>query len=316
MQRLSGIGVTVAGAGALGLTIARTLAEAGARVTVCDPAALGDNASGVAAGMLAPAFEALLDPLAAPHFALLKAARDLWPDLAARLDLPLERSGAVLAGAGKGDLARLQALGARGHLTAQGLYTPEDWRLDPLTVLTALSNVAFRQEAVTEPEGLLVVATGAETALAPELAALTPIKGHILRYPGGPAEGPVLRGQGVYVCPDPNGAIAGATMETGLNDRAIDPDQVATLHAKAVALVPGLAAMIPTPSAGVRAATPDGLPLVGWSARDGVFVAAGARRNGWLLAPLVAEMTAAYLAGEDPGPWAPAMDAQRFKEQA
>ena len=47
--------ITVAGAGALGLTTALALADAGAQVTVFDPAGLGDNASGVAAGMLARA---------------------------------------------------------------------------------------------------------------------------------------------------------------------------------------------------------------------------------------------------------------------
>ncbi|MDQ0462687.1 glycine oxidase [Caulobacter ginsengisoli] len=314
MQRLSGIGVTVAGAGALGLSIAVELARAGAEVTVCDPAPLGDNASGVAAGMLAPAFEALLDPVSAGRFPLFKAARDLWPDFAASLDLKLERSGAILTGAGEGELARLLALGARGSLAPAGLYTPEDWRLDPLAALTAMSGVAIRQEAVTQPDGLTIVATGAEIGLAPELTSLTPIKGHILRYSGGPAGGPVLRGAGIYVCPDPNGAIAGATMEVGVSDRGLSPARGAILQAKAEALVPALAGLTPTLSAGVRAATPDGLPLVGWSAREGVFVAAGARRNGWLLAPLVARMTAAYLAGEDPGPWADAMNPRRFEE--
>jgi len=37
---------------------------------------------GVAAGMLAPAFESALDPSSFGHFALLRTARDLWPDFA------------------------------------------------------------------------------------------------------------------------------------------------------------------------------------------------------------------------------------------
>ncbi len=320
MQRLSGIGVTVAGAGALGLTIALELARAGAKVSVCDPAPLGDNASGVAAGMLAPVSEALLDPIAATHLPLLREGRDLWPALAASMDLPLDRSGAVLTGGGAALLAKLRGMGAIGRLTSDGLFTPEDWRLDPLAALNAMAAAAdidLRQEAVGRVDGLLIVATGAEShELAPELAGLIPIKGHILRYPGGPAEGPVLRGEGVYVCPDPNGAVAGATMEVGVDDRDLNRAQIAGLRRRVERLVPELASLTPTASAGVRAATLDGLPLVGWSAREGVFVATGARRNGWLLAPLVARMTAAYLAGEDPGPWADAMNARRFEEQA
>lgn len=316
MQRLSGIGVTVAGAGALGLTIAWVLAREGADVTVFDPAPLGDNASGIAAGMLAPASEALLEPAATPHFDLLKEGRDLWPDLASALDIPLDRGGALLLGRGEADLARLREIGASGHLIHRGLFTPDDWRLDSLAALAALARaVPVRQQPAPRPDGILVVATGAESAeLAPELASLIPIKGHILRYPGGPAEGPVLRGEGAYLCPDPNGAVAGATMELGVDGRELDEAQITGLRARVEGIAPELAGLTPAAAAGVRAATPDGLPLVGWSAREGVFVAAGARRNGWLLAPLVARMTAAYLAGEDPGPWAPAMNARRFEE--
>ena len=46
------------------------------------------------------------------------------------------------------------------------------------------------------------------------------------------------------------------------------------------------------------------------------MLAVGARRNGWLLAPLVADMVAAYLKGDHPGPDAAAMDARRFEKSA
>jgi glycine oxidase len=66
-------------------------------------------------------------------------------------------------------------------------------------------------------------------------------------------------------------------------------------------------------AAGVRAATPDGLPMVGASSASGVLVAAGARRNGWLLAPLVAQLIAACVTGRDPGPYAAKLDPRRFE---
>ncbi|MGH6958302.1 MAG: D-amino-acid oxidase, partial [Caulobacteraceae bacterium] len=47
----------------------------------------------------------------------------------------------------------------------------------------------------------------------------------------------------------------------------------------------------------VRASTADGLPLVGESRASGVIVAAGARRNGWLLAPLVADVVLERIEG-------------------
>ena len=313
--------VTVAGAGALGLCIALELARRGQDVVVQDPAAAGDNASGVAAGMLAPAFEAALDPVCADHFDLLLAGRDLWPDMAETVGVELDRSGAAYHGEQVGAVAaRLAALGVETEVQDDRVFTREDWRLSPRPVMSALRRAAERvgvrfeaAPARATPDGALVVATGMGGAgLAPELALLSPIKGHILRLDGGPGSGPVIRGDGVYICPDPGGAIIGATMEPGVHDLAVDPARVATLRQTAEALAPGLAGLQAVAQTGVRAATPDGLPMVGWSAASGVMLAVGARRNGWLLAPLVARTVAAYVADEDPGPYAARLDPRRF----
>ncbi len=309
--------VVVAGSGVTGLAVALATARRGLRVRVCDPAPLGDNASGVAAGMLAPAFEAVLDPLSAGHFGLFRAARDLWPELA---PVEITREGALYVGERREAVsARLAGIGAAHELRPDGIFTAEDWRLEPLDALAVLrreaeaAGVAFSDERVSGPgRAPLVLATGAETAMAPELAVLTPIKGHILRLSGGPLAGPVIRGEGAYVCPSPGGAVAGGTMEEGLADRAIDGARAEALRAAAARIVPDLAGLTATARATVRAGTPDGLPLVGWSEAPGVLIAAGVRRNGWLLAPLVAQVAAAYLAGEDPGPHAAKLDAKRF----
>ncbi len=310
--------MTVAGAGALGLCIALALARSGRTVTVCDPAVPGDNASGVAAGMLAPVFETVLDPHGADQLDLLRTARDLWP---AFLDTPLDRSGAVYCGDKANAIrARLEVLGAEWRDTTDGPLTPEDWRLDAGATMTRLyaaadrAGVRFEARSVAETEvGLTVLATGAGGAgLAPELQHLTPIKGHILRLAGGPEAGPVLRADGVYLCPDPAGALLGATMETGLNDRTVDPQQAAALIVRGERLWPGVGAMRARADVGVRAGTPDGLPMVGWSARTDTLLTVGARRNGWLLAPLVARTVAAYVAGDDPGPYAARLDPRRF----
>jgi glycine oxidase len=44
-----------------------------------------------------------------------------------------------------------------------------------------------------------------------------------------------------------------------------------------------------------------------------VLLAVGARRNGWLFAPLVADLVAAYLTGDNLGSDAEAMNARRFE---
>ena len=357
MSGLAGLRVLVAGAGALGSVVALRLQAHGARVILADPAAPGDNASGVAAGMLAPAFEAALDPASVSHFELYMTARALWPELAAALgpgDAGLDRSGALWVG----EEASLQAMqarlsdlgvrperltsGAAGSLSA-GLRAPagavhvaEDWRLRPGPMLAALQDafaagggrrgrgallavedgIARLQDGETLAVDHVVLATGMppvglEDAPA-ELAVLQPIKGQIALARGaGPRTGPAVRGAGIYVVPGPDGALLGATMEAGRGDREVEPAALERLRSQAVPLFPELGQAQLRGAAGVRASAPDALPLAGPSSRPGVSLALGARRNGWLLAPLVAEIVRAGLAGDAPPPWAAMLDPLR-----
>jgi glycine oxidase len=92
-------------------------------------------------------------------------------------------------------------------------------------------------------------------------------------------------------------------MEPGVTDLSIDQDVVARLQAQAGRLAPQLAGARPEANAGIRAATPDGLPLVGAGGDEGVWLAAGARRDGWLLAPMIAaSLVRQIVHGEGPEP--------------
>ena len=346
--------VVVAGAGALGASIALVLARAGAQVILADPAALGANASGVAAGMLAPAFEARPE-----QYAILKDARDAWPAFADALggDFGFLRSGAVWVDLPDAEprleaLARALAAAGVAHelwerpaleaaapgLTGAvrvGLFTPEDWRLEPRAALAALRDaaIAVGAEVVAQsvtafqsgrarftdgrsaPADALVLATGsAPNDLAPETRLLSPIKGHILQYAETRADDarPMIRTARGYASPARDGLRIGATMEPGVADARVEPKAAAPLSQLAVELFPALDGATFLVQAGVRATAPDEWPLVGPSIAPGVWLATGARRNGWLLAPLVAQMTAAYLAGGDPGPHAKVFDPSRF----
>lgn len=334
MKVQSGARVAVAGAGALGSATALRLAQAGFVVTVFDPAPRGVNASGVAAGMLAPVSEALFDPVSRDHLTLMRRARDRWPAFAEALGLEIVRAGVRIEGpeAWRDQVGqRLRDLGLPA-----GEIIAEDWRIDARRALEALwaaaeaAGVRFEASAVeafipgalrldggrTEAFDVLVLATGPgarDGRLAPETRALTPIKGQILRTVAVNAGEAVVRGEGVYLAPGETLAI-GATMEMGRDDLASDASATQGLRAAAWALRPDLDLDTAKIEVGVRVTTPDGLPMVGWSAAPGVVLAVGARRNGWLLAPLVADMVAAYLNDDNPGPDAAAMDARRFEE--
>jgi glycine oxidase len=336
--------ITVAGAGALGLTTALALADAGAQVAVYDPSPDGGNASAVAAGMLAPVFEAVLDAQTRAHFDLMLAARDLWPALEARIGITVDRAGAMAVG----DAAFLHTIDAgvrklglhptelsRNAMTGlapglapglgHGLLTREDWRIDAAAALVALrraaqaAGVTFHARAADGFEGAerLVIATGmgADLAvMAPLLNRLSPIKGHILRTERPAYAGIVVRGEGAYVTGSPGGLTLGATMQAGADDLALEADQVSGLLEAGARLFPALKAATVTAQTGVRAATPDGLPMVGQGLHHGVLLAVGARRNGWLLAPLVAKIITACVTEGDLGPYAGRLDPERFKD--
>jgi glycine oxidase len=345
-----GISVVIAGAGALGSCLALALTRAGARVTLLDPAP-ETSASAVAAGMIAPVFESLLDAEAGPGFATLRTAAALWDSLADSLGLVLDRQGAMAVGSDD-DLERWAQLARRlgapcerlGRRAAEmavqglsapdgGLFTPLDVRLEPRAILAALTGAAgltiqrvgvagFTPGRAMLDDGevvaadALIVATGAAQVLgplAPELAALTPIKGQILRLAEGPRAGPMVRLARGYICPAAEGAIVGASMEPGRGDLHIDEAVTEGLLAQARFAFPNLDGTPAGVEAGVRAATPDGLPLLGRSSAPGVWIAGGARRNGWLLAPLIAQALAEAMVGDaDLPPGLAGFDPRRF----
>jgi glycine oxidase len=337
--------VIVVGAGVFGLATGLALAEAGMKVRLVAATAPDFTASGVAAGMLAPAFEMALDPPAPDALDLLLAGRDLWPDLAGRLGVSLDRTGAAAIGPEAwldGLEARLAALGLEGgpagkaqmESISSGLgsrfprafITPEDWRIEPRAALQAMVHLlkdlggtleirSFTLRDLEDAASPVVLATGADRrleGLAPELAGLSPIKGQILWRPGPSPPVGVIRTPGAYLLGSGGGLLAGATMEAGRSDLVADLEAQEGLRGSLADVFPALATEGWVTRVGVRAASLDGLPLAGAGSRPGVFLAVGARRNGWLLAPLVAKIVTAAVTGEDAGRWAARLDPLRL----
>jgi glycine oxidase len=332
--------IVVAGAGAIGRTVAFVLARAGHSVTVVDPDPEGANASRIAAGMLAPAFEALFD---GGRYELLREALGLWRPLAREIGLAVAWDGAMAVGSraeAEAWVADLAALGAEAELRELGqdrwgAFCDEDRQIDPAGALQALRQAAewhgasfvagrvtgFGAGAVQIEAGdaiaadALVIATGAGqdlASIAPELSELVPVKGHILRASNAYFGIPVVRRPDVYICRTGEGTFLGATMEIGRADSELDPAVVQQLLASAGDLSGGLDRLDWSAAAGVRAATPDGLPMVGEGRAPGVILAVGARRNGWLLAPMIAEAVLDAVDGRPKSPAAELFDPRRF----
>ncbi|KQY91361.1 hypothetical protein ASD25_19240 [Brevundimonas sp. Root1423] len=327
----------VIGAGVLGLCTAAELGARGHAVTVVDPG--GPNASAVAAGMLAPAMESLLENLPPERAALLKRARDLWPAVAEMHGLKLHRDGADWRGPDPVDaLERLRALGFDAQPEDGGLTLPDDWRIEVGQSLTALARAPGvsvvrgkvvrlsgegRRWRVEAGDGrvwfssTVVLASGAEPAIEglPDgvsaiVSSILPIRGQLTAVATA-APHRVIRAPNVYVAPGEGGVVIGATMEPGRRDLEPDVAESARQVAAGLALLGATGEAGPI-RVGVRGATADGLPLAGPSGEPGLHLALAPRRNGWLMGPLVAQVVADGIEGRAPLADAAALDPLRF----
>jgi len=170
MTQVSSQSVIIVGGGITGLTIGVALQASGRKVTLVAREALEDTASGVAAGMIAPALEALTEPDPVLSFQRLKAAQsawlnlfDLWPETL-RVALAEARKTPTLyvwhVGLPSGDMheagirKRLSDMGATyqpldWHAVAAAGFDPEyegaariadDWLVDAVSTLTVLQS--------------------------------------------------------------------------------------------------------------------------------------------------------------------------------
>lgn len=329
----------VIGAGVLGLCTAVELTRRGRDVLVLDRG--GANASSVAAGMIAPAIESLVDGASPDHARLLREAGRLWRDSPGVI---LKTAPAIWRGDdGARTVATLQGLGFEATLDERGqVHAPDDVQLDADKALTALKGMlskpvversALRIERAGTGWGVetdagrieaktVVLATGAAESLgglpktvAGLLRLIEPIRGQIGFTPEVLAP-TVTRGAGGYVVPTEGGSLIGATMEPGRRDLEPDADTGARLAGMAAGLLDHVTADGIDWRVGVRGSTPDGLPMAGYSGQPGLYLALAPRRNGWLLGPLVGRVVADAIEGGDRSGYDPehaaALDPLRF----
>ena len=138
---------------------------------------------------------------------------------------------------------------------------------------------------------------------------ITPKKGQLLSLalPSSLPLDLVVRTHEVYIVPRTSGpnagrAILGATVEDAGFDKTVHASDIASLRAIAGALLPPLAHAAQLEAwAGLRPATPDGLPLLGaLDHQPNHLLATGHYRNGILLAPATALVMAQLITRESP----------------
>ena len=290
--------VLIAGAGIIGLSLALELHARGAHVTVVERDSALAHASTAAAGMLA-----VHDPHNPPALLPLSLmSASLYRSLLARIEslsnivVPFQTS-----------LTHQYFPDGSKHILAENSLDPRQLAAALLAAIRA-TTIDLREHTPfaphTQPTGTTILTLG---AWSPHV---TPRKGQMLRVqlPSALNLTEVHRSHDIYIVPRTLGpqagtALIGSTIEDAGFDTSTSLATLASLRTLAAKLIPAFADESTTPTleawAGLRPATPDGLPLLGQLAPN-LFIATGHFRNGILLAPATAVILADLLESKSP----------------
>ena len=121
---------------------------------------------------------------------------------------------------------------------------------------------------------------------------------------------PNVRAADFYIAQRRGDAVLGSTLDMDRWERTPNAAETQKLVAYANRLLPGEIEAANKGWAGIRPMSPDGWPMIGPSGE--VLIAAGHSRNGWLLAPVTAEIITAYVMGAQIAPEWAALSPDRF----
>lgn len=324
--------VIIAGAGLAGIATALELRERRASVLVLERGEAGREASSAAAGMLAAT-----DPETPPALrAMALQSAHIYPgfveklERSAGIEVDFRRQGTLVLGeksppANYRRLSpeQLQRIEARVQVQGLPAFLVEEDSVDPVLLMRAavraaeLAGIEIRTKITVQQmhwTGNHVEVTTDKGALSAQSAVncmgawsgdpVRPRKGQMLYLE--PAKAGVLqhvvRAPEAYIVPRSSGKIlVGTTVEDVGFDKSVRPETIQGMHHAATGYVPELAAANVTETwAGLRPGTPDDLPLIGPTSERNMFLASGLFRNGILLAPLAAKVTADLVMGRRP----------------
>jgi tRNA 5-methylaminomethyl-2-thiouridine biosynthesis bifunctional protein len=324
--------VAILGAGIAGAALAHACRALGVEARVFDTVGPGAGASGNPAALVTPRLDAGLAAPAQLYAQALDRAVRLYGDIPGaviqRGVLQLEsapRDAARFAKIAASDLFEPGALtpvaaetvtAALGEPAAAALSLRGALVIDPRVVLAVwLPAAETARIAYVAPgdSGWRLLGEAGETLAEADVVCLAPGAGLARLWPDAPIQ--PVRGQlswvrgaptsaavawGAYAAPMRDGVCFGATHDRDDADAASRPDDdrrnLAALAAQLPALAARLAGAEIEGRAGVRAATPDRLPIAGRLA-PGLFVLGGLGSRGFTLAPLLAEHLAAAALG-------------------
>ena len=138
-----------------------------------------------------------------------------------------------------------------------------------------------------------VIALGGWSGTLPGASlAVEPVKGQLLTFEGPVGPRPIIYWGHNYLLTKPDATVVlGATMENAGYALDVD-DRAEALRAVLDRLWPSLRKEPATARAGLRPATADRLPAVGWVAPTSIYAFTAHFRNGFLLSPLTATLAA------------------------
>jgi glycine oxidase len=163
------------------------------------------------------------------------------------------------------------------------------------------ANGAFTSDVVVVASGAWLNGFGAAAMALPPVS---PVKGQMVAVQ--PPEGTTLPkhllwGDSAYLVARHGRVLIGATVEDAGFDTSVSSEACSRLVSAAAEIVPALSGWrISEMWAGLRPRTPDGAPVIGACAVEGLFVAGGQFRNGILFAPLVADAVRNLVLNSDP----------------
>ncbi|MFD2672583.1 glycine oxidase ThiO [Marinicrinis sediminis] len=173
------------------------------------------------------------------------------------------------------------------------------WKQDARTLITRSDrNIPYEQ---------LLICSGAWTGMFAEALSLElpvyPIRGQICAFPQreeAPVHHIVFSSQGYMVAKDNGSFVIGASEDVAGFCTDVTEQGIERLCRWSRKVFPHLNQLEPHFSwAGLRPATQDGFPLLGWADQEkGIAIAAGHYRNGILLSPVTAQSAADLLEGE------------------